>query len=73
MQRAKDQMARERCLNRNLGRLEIARLTNHDAIRILTQEVPQHARKGQADRFVDRHLHDAFQIVFDRFLRSDQL
>ena len=29
--------------------------------------------KGEADRFVHRHLHDAFEIVFDRFFRREQL
>jgi hypothetical protein len=46
MQCRKDQMPRERRLNSNLRRLEIARLANHNAVGVLAQEVPQHAREG---------------------------
>ena len=66
-------MAGERRLNRDLGRLEIARLAHHDAVRVLAQKRTERAREGEADRFVHRHLHDAFEIVFDRFLRGEQL
>ena len=66
-------MPGERCLDRDLGRLKIAGLAHHDAVRVLAQKRTERAREGEADRFVHRHLHDAFEIVFDRFLRREQL
>ena len=50
VQRGKNQVARERCLDRDLRRLQIARFTHHDAVRILPQKRAQHAREIQADR-----------------------
>ena len=65
-------MPGERRLNGDLRRLEIARFTHHDAVRILPQKCAEHSRKSQADRFVHRHLHDAFEIVFDRLFCGEQ-
>src|SRR5439155_1324753 len=73
VERSKNEMPCERRLNCNLRRLQIARLSNHDAIRVLPQEVTQNSSKGEADSFIDRHLHDSLQIIFDRLLGSDQL
>src|SRR4030095_3515332 len=73
MQRRKNQMSRERCLDGNLCRLKIACFANHDAVWVLAQKVPQNACESQLDRFIYRHLHDPFQIVFHRFLPSDEL
>ena len=72
VQGGENEMAGERGLNGDLRRLEIARFTDHDAIGILSQKRAQHARKGQPDRFIHRHLHDAFEIVLDRFFRRQQ-
>jgi hypothetical protein len=63
----------ERCLDRDLRRLEVASFTDHDAVGILPQERPQHARERETDRFVHRHLHDAFEVVLDRLLSREQL
>ena len=73
VERSKNQVARERRLNGNLRRLQITRFSNHDAIRILPQEVAQNSSKGQADAFIHRHLHDSLQIVLNGLLGSDQL
>src|SRR6266568_7751013 len=73
VERSKNQMARKRRLNCNLSRLQITRFSNHDAIRILPQEVAQNSSKGQADAFIHRHLHDSLKIVLNGLLSSDQL
>ena len=65
-------MARERGLNGDLCRLEIARLPDHDAVGVLPQKCAQDARERETDRFVHRHLHDPFEIVLDRLLRGEQ-
>ena len=72
VQGGENKMAGERRLDGNLRRLEIARFTDHDAIGILAQKCAQDSREGQPDRFVHRHLHDSFEVVFDRFLRGQQ-
>src|SRR5262249_10863952 len=73
MQCRKNQMSRERRLNGDLCGLKIPRLANHDPVRVLPQEVPQNACKGESDPFVDWYLHNAFEIVFDWLLGGDQL
>src|SRR5437762_281493 len=73
MESGEDKMAGQRRLNGNLWRLEVTCLAHHDAIGILAQERAQGSRERQADGFVHRYLHDSFQIVFDRFFRSEQL
>src|SRR6266404_6771143 len=65
MERRENKMAGKRCLNRDLRRLQIARLPNHDAIGILSQERAQHTREAEADVFVDRNLNDSFQIILN--------
>ena len=66
-------MSGQRRLDGNLRRLEVACLTDHDAIGILPQKRPQDARKRQANGFVHRYLHNSFQIVFDGLFRGEQL
>ena len=66
-------MARERRLHRNLGRLHVADLAHQDPVGILPQNRPQAGREGVADLRVDRHLHDAVDVVFHGVFRGDQL
>ena len=73
MQCRENEVTGERGLNGNLRRLKVACLAYHNTIRVLAQERSQGSRKGQTDGFVHRQLHDAFQIVFDGLLRSNQL
>ena len=72
VQGGENKMPGERRLNGDLRCLEIAGFADHDAVRVLAQKRAQDARKGQADGFVHRHLHDAFQIVFDRLFRGQE-
>ena len=73
MQGGEDEMAGERSLNGNLRRLQIARFAHHDSVRVLPQKCAQDSRKGQPDVLIHRHLHDAFEVVFDRLFRRQQL
>ena len=68
-----DQVTGERGLDGDLRRLQIAHFADHDAVRVLPQEGAEDAGEGQADRFVHRHLHDAVEVVLDRFLGGQQL
>ena len=72
MQRGEHEMPGERRLDRDLRRLQVAGLSNHDAVRVLSQKRAQNPRERQTDCFIHRNLHDSFQIVFHRFFRSDQ-
>src|SRR5581483_5353013 len=72
VQRGEDEMAGERCLNGNLGGLEIACFTDHDAIGILSQKRAQDAGEGETDRFAHRNLNDSFEIVLDWFFRGQK-
>ena len=65
-------MSSQRGLDGDLRRLKVACLAHHDAIGILPQKRAQDTCKRQADRFVHGHLHDSFQIVFNRFLHGEQ-
>jgi hypothetical protein len=55
----KDQVARQRRLNRDLRGLGVADFADHDLVRVVTQNRPQAARKRQALLLVDRNLRDA--------------
>ena len=72
VQGAQHQMAGERSLDGDLGRLEIADFTDHHDIRILSEKSAQGPGERQARRQVDRYLHDAIKFVFDRVLDRDE-
>src|ERR1700730_496301 len=65
-------MPGERGLNGDLSRFQVAGLTDHDSVRVLSKKGTQHARESQPDVFVYRDLHNSLEIVFDRFLRGKQ-
>ena len=73
MQRAEHQVSRQRGLDGNLRGFEVAHLSHHDAVRILTEEGTQRLGKGQPHGVIDRHLHDAVHFILHRVLRGDQL
>ena len=60
-------------LHRDLHRLGVADLTDHDHVRILPQDGPQQGRKGQPDLGFDLDLVDAPQLVFDRIFDRDDV
>ena len=73
MQGREDEMPGEGGLDGDLGRLQIADLTDHDHVGVLPDDVTEPGREGEADLRPDRDLVDAFQLVFDRVLDGDDL
>ena len=71
MQCRENKVPGKRSLNGDLRRLEIARFADHNPVGILPEKSAQGPSKGQADCLVDRHLHDSFEIVFDRLFRGE--
>ena len=61
-------MTRERCLDRDLRRFEIADLADHYDVRILAQDRTKRARKRELDARTDLGLRDAVERVLDRIL-----
>ncbi len=57
-----------RGLDSDIGRLQIADLTNHDDVRILPQEGAQRHGEAETGALVDVDLVDARQIDFGRVL-----
>ena len=68
----KHQVTGERRLNGNLRGFQVAHFTDHDDVRVLAQEGAQRFAEGHADRFIDGHLHDAFDVIFDRVFGGEQ-
>ncbi len=54
VQRAEDEVAGQRGLHGDFGRLQVANLTHQDPVGILPQDGPQAIRKRVADFRVDR-------------------
>src|SRR5207244_5410141 len=64
----KDQVAGERSLDGDLGRLQVADLADHDHVRVLAEEAAQPVGEGELDLRVHRGLGDALELVLDRVL-----
>src|SRR6185503_17950315 len=73
VQGGQHQVTRERGLDGDLRRLEIAHFADHDDVRILPEERAQRLAEGHPLRVVDGNLDDAFDVVFDGVLRREQL
>ncbi len=58
-------MARKSRLDRDLGGLEVADLTDHDDVGVLAQEGPECGGEVEADPFVHLHLVDPGQVELD--------
>ena len=72
VQGSEDEVAGEGSLDGDLSRLQVARFPHHDAIGILPEESAQDAGESQPDIFVHRHLDDAFEVIFHRFLGGEE-
>src|SRR5262249_49691365 len=70
MKRREYKMASQRSLNRGLSDLGIADLTDHDDVRVLTQNGAQSRREGILAA-IHLGLHDTGQMVLDRVLERD--
>ena len=66
-------MAGERGLDRDLGRLAVADLADHDDVGVLAEDRAQAAGEGQADLRLHLDLVHAGQLVLDRILDGDDL
>jgi hypothetical protein len=73
MQRAHDEVARERCLDADAGSLGVAHLADEDDVRILPQERSQHGRERGPRLGVDLDLRDAVEVVFDGVLDGNDI
>ena len=67
------EVAGQRGLHRDLRRLAVADLADHDLVGVVPQDRAQAACEGQALLFVDRDLQHAGQLVFDRVFDRDDL
>src|SRR5215471_3972000 len=71
--RREDQVPRQRRVDRDLRRLVVADLADHDLVGVVPQDRPQPARERQPLLLVDRDLRDPPELVFDRVLDRDDL
>src|SRR5437899_3298065 len=61
-------MAGERRLNGDLRRFLVANFTDHNLVRVVTQNGTQTACKGQTFFLIYRDLYNAVKLIFDRVL-----
>ena len=55
----------------NLSRFNVSNLTNQNNVRVLAQPRPQYTRKVEPNRWIDLHLIDASQLIFNRVFNRD--
>ena len=72
VERGKHQVAGQRGLDRDLRRLQVADLADHDDVRVLAQDRAQRMREGEADLRLHLDLVDAGQLVLDRILDGER-
>ena len=73
MQGRDHEVTRDRSLHRNLRRLLVTDLTDHDDVGVLTQDGTQGACKGQVSSGVDLDLVDPVDIGLHRILNRDDV
>ncbi len=73
MQGGQHQVARHCGASGNLGGFLVADFTHQQNVGVLPQEGAEHARKGEVDFFIDLHLADAGNAIFDRILAGQYL
>src|SRR2546428_15193 len=73
VQGREDEVAGERRLDRDLGRLGVADLAHHDDIGVLADDRAQPVREGEPDLRLHVDLVHAEELVFDRILDGDDL
>src|SRR2546422_6787609 len=71
--RGEHQVARERRLDGDLRRLEVADLADEDHVRVLPNDVPEPRGEREADLRLHVDLVDALELVLDRVLDGDDL
>ena len=73
VERREHQVAGERGVDGDVGRLEVADLADHDHVGVLAHDVPEARRERQPDLRLDVDLVDAAKLVLDRILDGDDL
>jgi hypothetical protein len=68
VQRAEHEVAGQSSLHGDPRRVRVANLSDHDRVRVLTKNGPQHRTEGQGTRLVDLHLVDQVDLILDRIL-----
>src|SRR5512133_1256946 len=71
--RGEDEVAGQRGLDRDLGRLEVADLADHDDVGVLPEERPQPVREGELDLRVHLDLADALERDLDGVLDREDV
>ena len=71
--RREDEMACERRLNGNLGRLHIANFSDHDLVRVMTENRAEAAGERQTLLFIDGYLCDAPDLIFHGIFDRENL
>ena len=71
VKRAEDKVARHGRANRDVRCFNIANLTNHDHVRILSQNVAEPFREGQINLRFHIDLRDPGNSIFHRFFDGD--
>ena len=73
MQRREHKVARERGLDRHLGRLAVANLSHHHHVGVGTQDRAKRRREREPGALVDLHLVDPGEPILDRILDRDDV
>ena len=73
MQGTENQMTCQCGVNADTSRFNVTNLTDHDYIRVLTQNTAQSVGKGKARFIIDSYLIDAFNTIFDRIFNSNDV
>ena len=71
VERGEYQMPGERRLHRDLGGLGVADFADQNNVRVVAQNRPEPARKGEPGLFVDLNLIDALELIFNRVFHRD--
>ena len=66
-------MPRQRRLNRDLGCLDVADLSNHDLVGVVTQNRSKAAGESKSFLFVHRNLRDTANLIFNRIFNRKNL
>ena len=73
MQRRKHKVTGQRCLDRNLGGLEVSNFADQDGVRVLSKEGPKQLPEGQFLIDVHLTLDQPIDVIFDRVFRGQDL
>jgi ribosomal protein S28E/S33 len=73
MQGRENKMTGQRGLDGVGSRIKITNLTNHNHIRVLTQNISQNCRKGDINLGLDSNLVEIFMNHFHRVFHRDNI